>query len=78
MVTEMELQMDPEEETYIGNEHYNLPCYQHPSSNSEDSGGKEEGEPESGTWQIRSNRNVYAGLTMTYTSSWSHNPIHCM
>jgi hypothetical protein len=54
-----------EEEVSTGDESDKFPRHQEPSCSSEDSGDDEEVEPEAGTWQTRSNRNVCAALPFT-------------
>jgi hypothetical protein len=54
-----------EEKTCIDDESRNLQSLQEPSSRSEDSGDEEQVDPEDGTWQTGSNRNVGAALPFT-------------
>lgn len=56
---------DLEEEISIGTESYMFLRHQDPSSSSEDCEEDEEKGSDSGTWQTRSKRNVYAALPFT-------------
>jgi hypothetical protein len=56
---------ESDEEVSVGDESDKFPCHQKPSCSSEDSEDDEEVEPEGGTWQTISNRNVCAALPFT-------------
>jgi hypothetical protein len=72
---ERELCMDTEteEEVSIGDESDKFPRHQEPSCSSEDSGDDEKVEPEGGTWQTRSNRNVCCAA-IHRSATWSDSP----
>jgi hypothetical protein len=66
---ELYMYSDSEEEICIDDKIGNLPPHQEPSSGSEDSGDAEQVDPENGTWQTGSNRNVDVALPLTGPTS---------